>query len=99
MQYTSRGDLEGIRQGDCKLLIKKPRQQRNNNQANQTKPAQILLFNLRTDLSETNNLADTHPDIVERLTARMTALDAEITRMQGRRGSKNNLCGLFNISL
>ena len=63
-----------------KLLIKKPRQQRNNNQANQTKPAQILLFNLRTDLSETNNLADTHPDIVERLTARMTALDAEITQ-------------------
>ena len=80
IHYTSRGDLEGIRQGDWKLLIKKPRQQRNNNQANQTKPPQILLFNLQTDLSETNNLAETHPDIVERLTARMTAIDAEITQ-------------------
>ena len=79
MHYTSRGDLEGIRQGDWKLLIKKPRQQRNNNQANTT-PPQILLFNLQTDLSETNNLAETHPDIVERLTARMTALDAEIAK-------------------
>ena len=79
MHYTSRGHLEGIRQGDWKLLIKKPRQQRNNNQANTT-PPQILLFNLQTDLSETNNLAETHPDIVERLTARMTALDAEIAK-------------------
>ena len=80
IHYTSRGDLEGIRQGDWKLLIKKPRQQRNNNQANQTKPPQIMLFNLDIDLGETTNLAEEHPDIVERLTARMTKLDAEIAK-------------------
>lgn len=80
IHYTSRGDLEGIRQGDWKLLIKKPRQQRNNNQANQTKPPQIMLFNLDVDLGETTNLAEEHPDVVERLTARMNKLDAEITK-------------------
>ena len=80
MHYTSRGDLEGIRQGDWKLLIKKPRQQRNNNQPNQTKPPQIMLFNLAIDLGETTNLAEKQPDIVERLTARMGKLDAEITK-------------------
>ena len=80
MHYTSRGDLEGIRQGDWKLLIKKPRQQRNNNQANQTKPPQIMLFNLAIDLGETTNLAEKQPDIVERLTARMGKIDAEITK-------------------
>ena len=80
LHYTSRGDLEGIRQGDWKLLIKKPRQQRNNNQPNQVKPPQVMLFNLAIDLGETTNLAEEHPDIVERLTARMTKLDAEITK-------------------
>ena len=34
IHYTSRGDLEGIRQGDWKLLVKKARNQRNNNSPN-----------------------------------------------------------------
>jgi len=79
IHYTSRGELEGIRQGDWKLLIKKPRQPRNNNQQKQLPPPQILLFNLQKDLGETVNLAEQHPDIVARLRARMNELDAEIT--------------------
>jgi len=79
VHYTSRGDLEGIRQGDWKLLVKKPRQPRNNNQQKPTKPPQILLFNLKEDLGETVNVAEQHPDIVARLRTRMTELDAEIT--------------------
>ncbi|MBA62996.1 MAG: arylsulfatase [Planctomycetaceae bacterium] len=80
MHYTSRGDLEGIRQANWKLLVKKPRQTRNNNQTNQAQQPQIMLFNLDIDLGETNNLASANPEIVERLTARMTELDAEITK-------------------
>jgi len=79
VHYTSRGELEGIRQGDWKLLVKKPRQTRNNNQQKQTKGPQILLFNLKDDLGESINVAEQHPDIVKELRARMTELDAEIT--------------------
>ncbi|MEE2936987.1 MAG: sulfatase [Planctomycetota bacterium] len=78
--YTSQGNLEGIRQGDWKLLIKKPRRPRNrsNNQAG-NKPPQVLLFDLSNDVGEQNNLANEHPEMVERLQARMEALDAEIS--------------------
>lgn len=78
LHYTSRGELEGIRQGNWKLLVKKagpPRNQPND----KPKPPQVLLFDLENDLGEQNNVADTHPDIVARLQSRMEALDAEIT--------------------
>ena len=76
IHYTSRGDLEGIRQGDWKLLVKKTRNQRNNNSP---KPPQVFLFNLHDDLGEQNNLAETHPEIVAKLKARMIEADSEIT--------------------
>ena len=77
IHYTSRGEIEGIRQGDWKLLMKKPRN-RNNANAGQVKPTQIYLFNLAKDLGEQSNLADQHPEIVERLRIRMLEVDAEI---------------------
>jgi arylsulfatase A-like enzyme len=78
--YTSQGNLEGIRQGDWKLLIKKPRRPRNrpNNQAG-NKPPQVLLFDLSNDVGEQNNVANERPEMVKRLRARMEALDAEIS--------------------
>lgn len=69
LHYASGGELEGIRQGDWKLLIKKP---------NSKKP-QILLFNLKDDIGEKNNLAANHPEKVDALRTRMTTLDSEIT--------------------
>jgi arylsulfatase A-like enzyme len=84
VHYTSRGDLEGIRQGKWKLLVKKKRQQRRGKnkgkaKANQAPPApEVLLFDLKADLSEQRNLASANPDIVKKLQARMTELDAEI---------------------
>jgi arylsulfatase A len=75
--YTARGDLEGIREGAWKLLVKKPRGNRN-----KKKPApkpQVLLFNLKEDISETTNLADKHKGKVAELTALMKKLDEEIT--------------------
>jgi arylsulfatase A-like enzyme len=66
LHYTARGALEGIRKGDWKLLVKKP--------------GQFLLFDLSKDLGEQNNLADSHPEVVQELRTRMEKLDAEITQ-------------------
>ena len=79
LHYTSRGDLEGIRQGDWKLLVKKARIRRNQQNRNQPKP-QVMLFNLKDDLGEQTNVAADHPDIVQKLQSRMTELDNEITK-------------------
>ena len=78
--YTSQGELEGIRRGDWKLLVKKPRVPRNQRRAAAAKPPQILLFDLGQDVGEQNNVAEANPDIVKRLRSRMEELDAEITR-------------------
>ena len=81
MHYTSQGQLEGLRQGDWKLLVKKPRVRRNqkNKQKAGKKQEQVLLFQLGEDLGEKNNLAETHPEKVAQLRRRMEELDAEIT--------------------
>lgn len=78
IHYTSQGNLEGLRQGDWKLLVKTPRRSRNN-QPKQAQP-QIMLFHLGKDLSEKQNMAEQKPEIVEKLRARMSELDDEITR-------------------
>ena len=72
MHYTSRGELEGIRSGEWKLLRKKPR--------NKNQKENIMLFNLIDDLGEQNNLALEHPAIVARLSARMKKIDQEIEK-------------------
>ena len=79
--YTSRGDLEGLRRGKWKLLVKKPRANRRPN-ANQQKhrAPQVFLFDLKADVGEQNNLVEAKPAMVKKLKARMEALDAEITQ-------------------
>jgi len=72
LHYTSRGDLEGIRSGNWKLLVKKPRR-------NNAGKVQLYLFDLAKDMGEKNNLAQAKPTVVKELQARMKALDAEIT--------------------
>lgn len=84
--YTSHGKLEGIRQGKWKLLVKeKPAKKRNakNNKSDSkessAKPERdVLLFDLLADVGEKINLAESNPDIVDALQARMKILDAEI---------------------
>ena len=77
LYYTSRGEIQGLRQGKWKLLVKKPRNARKNRKA--TVP-EVLLFNLIADMGEKNNLAKANPALVQKLTNRMDELDAEITR-------------------
>lgn len=77
--YTSRGQLEGLRQGKWKLLVKRPHQRPDQPAPTNPKPPEILLFDLLADVGEANNLADAHPEVVTKLEARMIELDAEIT--------------------
>ena len=77
IHYTSQGKLEGLRQGDWKLLVKTPRQ--NRNQQNKKTAPQVMLFNLSEDISEKNNVAEQNPELVAKLKLRMTQLDSEIT--------------------
>jgi len=80
VHYTSQGNLEGIRQGKWKLLVKKPRQRRNQKNTGAAKAkAQVMLFDLSKDIGEQDNLASQHPDIVQSLQNRMKQLDDEIT--------------------
>lgn len=78
VHYTSQGQLEGIRHGKWKLLVRQTAGGKNNKADNPPLP-EILLFDLSADLGETTNTADAHPDIVDRLQRRMTELDGEIT--------------------
>ncbi|MHC4844208.1 MAG: sulfatase-like hydrolase/transferase, partial [Planctomycetota bacterium] len=69
--YYSENNLEAVRSGQWKLR----------------KTDTVELYNLREDISETNNLADKHPDIVQHLTETMERFDCELkanTRSPGR---------------
>lgn len=72
LYYTSRGELEGIRQGKWKLLVKKQKKSK--------EKYEVMLFDLLEDLSEKNNLSIQNPKLVERLSFRMKEIDAEIER-------------------
>lgn len=69
------GRIEGIREGDWKLLeiIKEAK----NPQESAPAP-ELLLFNLAEDVSEKRNLATERPEIVVRLRQRMHELDAVV---------------------
>jgi arylsulfatase A-like enzyme len=71
------GKLEGLRQGDWKLLVKQASSRRN--QQGEKKLPQMMLFDLKNDLGEQNNLAGQYPEIVQKLRKRMEILDQEIT--------------------
>ncbi len=75
LYYNKSGRIEGIREGDWKLLVKKP--EGKNTPKSPAKP-EVMLFNLANDLGEKNNLAAEKPDIVERLKKRMLEQDAVI---------------------
>lgn len=73
LYYTSRGEIEGIRQGKWKLLQKKKKQK-------QEWLVESLLFDLSNDIGEANNLASDRPGLVKKLNNRMTLLDSEIAK-------------------
>jgi len=70
LHYSSSGELEGLRQGDWKLLVLP--------QGKDKEPKQ-LLFDLGTDVSESRNFAPGQPERVAKMISRMEELDREIT--------------------
>ncbi|MFC7335686.1 sulfatase [Haloferula chungangensis] len=80
LHYTSSGELDGLRQGDWKLLLRKK---------GAGKP-QVQLYDLSKDIGERTNLASKYPEKVTTLQKRMTELDAEITTNARPVGGKFN---------
>ncbi|MEQ1840647.1 MAG: sulfatase [Verrucomicrobiales bacterium] len=75
LYYHKGGRIEGIREGDWKLLVKYPEDKKGLNLKAEPK---VMLFNLKDDLGEQNNRAAEKPELVERLRQRMLELDVAI---------------------
>jgi arylsulfatase A len=80
LYYSSHGVVEGLRQGQWKLLVKTTKGDgKTKKKASPAEREELLLFDLSTDLGEQKNLASEQGEIVSRLRSRMAELDAEIT--------------------
>jgi arylsulfatase A-like enzyme len=77
--YSAGGEIEGIRQGRWKLLVKQPPPDRDAPPDAARPEPRLLLFDLETDVGEQTNLASGSPALVTRLRERMTVLDGELT--------------------
>ncbi len=73
--YTSQGHVEGLRQGNWKLLVKAAR---GKGRGKAAAAAEVMLFDLSSDMGEQSNLATANPEVVDALTKRMSKLDAEL---------------------
>jgi arylsulfatase A-like enzyme len=84
LYYSAQGEVEGLRQGNWKLLVKRPTPREQQTAQQNDKPAskepEILLFDLDNDIGEKNNQASSNIELVSRLRVRMDQLDAEITQ-------------------
>ncbi|ALJ04462.1 hypothetical protein APS56_04595 [Pseudalgibacter alginicilyticus] len=71
--YGRNGDLEGIREGNWKFYIKKY------NMRKKTYTNHMNLYNLKNDVGEKQNIADMHPEIVEKLHQKMLKFDKQLS--------------------
>ena len=75
LYYSSNGSIEGIREGDWKLLEVKADAKKSKEA---TSELGAMLFNLAADVGEKTNLAADNPELVARLRQRMIELDKAI---------------------
>jgi len=75
--HTAQGQLAGVRSGAWKLLLNAPAARRKKGEP-PPKDAGPLLFDLAKDIGESHNVADQHPEVVQRLTALLERFDAEL---------------------
>lgn len=73
--YHQANTLRAVRSGDWKLFVGPTKKRKNKKPTTQT-----LLFNLRDDIGEKQNLAAKHPDVVKRLAGYMNQFEAELGR-------------------
>jgi arylsulfatase A len=77
LYYNKMGPLDGIRQGKWKFLRVYP-DKRGVRELDFEAEPKTYLFDLEADPGEENNLVAEHPELVEKLIARMEELDREI---------------------
>jgi arylsulfatase A len=73
--YGRDGKLEAIREGSYKLHTAKSR-----GWGKKKGPFPVSLYDLNVDVAEKNNIAEDHPDLVERLREKMRAFDETLSR-------------------
>ncbi len=74
--YSRDGTLEAIREGDWKLHTAKSRGWDHTKRG----PFPVSLYNLRDDIGESHNVANQHPQLVERLIEKMRRFDLQLSR-------------------
>ena len=67
LYYASNGNLEGIRQGDWKLLRREKRRKKGEPKIEGPPQYTFMLFDLSKDIGEKDNLAEEKPDLVTKL--------------------------------
>jgi arylsulfatase A-like enzyme len=75
MFYWTRAELHAVRSGPWKLHVK---QREPVNYGREVVPAKPELYHVERDISEAFNVADQHPEIVERLLAMIQKHQADI---------------------
>ncbi len=69
LYFSATQQLVAIRQGDWKLFVRNQRPAKGNSRE---------LYNLKDDIGESHNIAEDHPELVQRLLEQATKLEAEI---------------------
>ncbi|MDT8389340.1 MAG: sulfatase [Lentisphaeria bacterium] len=80
LYYSSKGNLDGIRQDNWKLLKRQKHRRKGEPKVEGPPKFDIMLFDLPNDIGEQSNLAEEKPELVKALTQRMEELDAEVER-------------------
>jgi arylsulfatase A-like enzyme len=70
--YYREYELQAVRSGTWKLLVPEENQTKRNCRK------AVELYDLATDIGETQNVADLHPDVVKMLEGRLRAFDREL---------------------
>lgn len=71
--YFVRGELHGVRLGDWKLLV--DGREKHYGYIDDKGSGQAELYNLRDDIGEQNNLAESHPEIVQQLMEHLETIE------------------------
>ncbi|GAB4152437.1 MAG: sulfatase [Planctomycetaceae bacterium] len=67
--YYFRGQLQAVRSGDWKLFVAQRNVRRKKGKKVLPRKFEPTLYNLKSDIGESNNIAKDHPDVVKRLLA------------------------------
>ena len=76
--YFNGNRLEAVRSGPWKLAVAPQKEQTGKPEPKQTGPFTPKLYNLDDDIGETTDVADKHPDVVQRLKEFVSQMDLDL---------------------